>query len=71
MEFQHSVIDLIKTRISSRTFKALDIEENTLEKLKAYIAELNGEAKIKARFVLVTAMTPCSFKAKSWVPTVL
>ena len=53
MEFQHSVIDLIKTRISSRTFKALDIEENTLEKLKAYIAELNGEAKKKARFVLV------------------
>ncbi|NCB73282.1 MAG: nitroreductase [Clostridia bacterium] len=53
MEFQHSVLDLIKTRISSRTFKELAIEERTLEKLKSYIAELNGETKIKARFVLV------------------
>ena len=53
MEFNTSVLDLIKTRISSRTFKEIGIEEKALEKLKAYITELNGETRIKARFVLV------------------
>ncbi len=53
MEFTSSITDLIKTRISSRTFKEIGIEEKALEKLKAYIAEQSGGAKIKARFVLV------------------
>ena len=54
MEYIGSILNLIKTRKSSRTFKEIAIEEKALDKLKAYIAELNGETKIKARFVFVS-----------------
>lgn len=54
MEYIGSILNLIKTRKSSRTFKEIAIEEKTLEKLSSYIAELNSEAKINARFVFVS-----------------
>lgn len=50
MEFQKSVIDLIKTRKSSRSYKEIDIEDGTFQKLNDYLAKINSEAKIKARF---------------------
>jgi nitroreductase len=53
MEFQNSVIDLIKKRTSSRTYESKNIESETLQKLKDFIAEINKEVNIKARFTVI------------------
>jgi hypothetical protein len=53
MEFQKSVIQLIKTRKSYRTFDGSAIETLTLQKLTDYIIKTNKEVKIKVRFTLV------------------
>ena len=53
MELQKSVIQLIKTRKSSRSYKEIDIDDGTLQKLNDYLAKINGEVKIKARFEFV------------------
>ncbi|MDW7662245.1 MAG: hypothetical protein SCL54_12570, partial [Bacillota bacterium] len=56
MKFENNVIDLIKRRTSTRTFDAIEIEANQLQKIEAYLAEINEDAialsGIKARFVL-------------------
>ncbi|MFA6808607.1 MAG: nitroreductase family protein [Eubacteriales bacterium] len=54
MKFEKSVIELIKMRKSSRTFDNIEIESKTLQKLKDYIAEINQETQIKARFIFVS-----------------
>lgn len=51
MEFEKSVVELVRTRKSSRSYKEIDIEGATLQKLNDYIALITKEAKIKARFV--------------------
>lgn len=53
MEFQNSVIDLIKKRTSSRTYESKNIESETFQKLKDFINEINKEINIKARFSVI------------------
>ena len=53
MEFQKSVIELIKMRKSSRSFDQRDIESSTLKKLKDYITKINEETKIKAKVIFI------------------
>lgn len=52
MEFQKSVIELIKMRTSCRSYDERDIEAITLQKLKDFIEEINGATKIKVRFLV-------------------
>jgi hypothetical protein len=55
MNYQKSVIDLIKTRKSSRTYDNRAIESSKLKNLSEYLVLLNSEAKIKARFAVVNS----------------
>ncbi|HEY8892576.1 MAG TPA: nitroreductase family protein [Clostridium sp.] len=52
MEFQKSVIELIKMRKSSRTFDQTNIKSITLKSLEDYITKINEETKLRARFIL-------------------
>lgn len=54
MEFTKSVIDIIKERISTRTYDGRALEDEDFQKLNAYIDEINKEIKIKARFKVVS-----------------
>lgn len=54
MKFKNSVIDIIKTRISTRTYNGRALENEDFEKLNAYINEVNKEIKIKARFKIIS-----------------
>jgi len=51
MEYKKPVVELIKARKSSRTYKEIDIESETIQKLNDFIAKINKESKISARFV--------------------
>ena len=51
MEFDKSVIELIKMRRSSRTYIERDIDDIIVQKLNDYIFKINEETKIKARFI--------------------
>lgn len=53
MEFQKSVIDIIKARTSCRSFDAKAIDKPTLQKLNEYIEQTNAQMNIKARFLVV------------------
>jgi len=53
MEFKNAFIDLIKRRTSSRTYESKDIESETLQKLKNFIADINKEINTKARFMVI------------------
>ncbi len=52
MKFNKPVVELINERTSIRSYEEEDIEKEKLEKLKAFIEDINKEAKIKARFTL-------------------
>lgn len=56
MNFDKPVIELIKTRTSTRTFDPKDIDINQLQKLESYLTEINEDATalsdIKAKFFL-------------------
>jgi hypothetical protein len=52
MKFEKSVIDNIKTRVSTRTFDERAIQGETLRKFEAYLDEINRSTKINARFIL-------------------
>lgn len=52
MEFQKSVMELIKIRKSSRTYDEIKIEKSTEDKLINYMETLNNTTKIGARFVV-------------------
>lgn len=54
MEFKNSVIDIIKERKSTRTYDGRALEDKDLERLNAFINEINKEIKIKARFKIVS-----------------
>lgn len=56
MEFEKSVIDLIKERKSTRTYEVRALEEGALRKLNAYLDKLNNENEIKARFKIVSSL---------------
>lgn len=53
MEFQKSMIEVIKSRRSSRTYDGRQIDVTALQKLTDYIAEINQEKKIKGKFLVV------------------
>ncbi|MGH4140907.1 nitroreductase family protein [Clostridium sp.] len=53
MEFQKSVIELIKMRTSSRSFDQKNIQSITLKKLKDYITKINEETKLRVRFIFI------------------
>jgi hypothetical protein len=53
MEFQKSVIELIKMRTSSRSFDQKDIDSIILKKLKDYITKINEETKLRVRFIFI------------------
>lgn len=53
MEFQKSVIELIKMRTSSRSFDQKNIQSLTLKKLNDYITKINEETKIKAKIIFI------------------
>lgn len=54
MEFKNSVIDIIKERKSTRTYDGRALEDKDLERLNAFINEINKEIKIKVRFKIVS-----------------
>lgn len=53
MEFQNSIINIIKKRTSVRTYEERVIDKETLQKLKCYISEINSTANINAKFMIV------------------
>ncbi len=53
MEYQASIIDLIRKRKSCRTFIKKEIEPGEVQKLDAFISDINSAIDIKARFMLV------------------
>lgn len=55
MEFEKSVIELIKDRKSTRTFEQTEIDSEKLQNLNGYIEKINLEAKIKARFAVANS----------------
>ncbi len=52
MKFEKSVIDLIKKRVSTRTYETQIIQGDTLKKIESYLEAVNTETQIKARFIL-------------------
>lgn len=52
MDFQKSIIELIKKRISSRTYDEREIDTIALRKLNNFISKINVENKIQGRFML-------------------
>lgn len=64
MEFQKSIIELIKRRTSTRSYDNRKIDPTALQKLNGYIAEINEEKKIKGKFLLVQNNTTEVGKAK-------
>jgi len=54
MDLQKPVIQIIKERISCRSFDKNKTDDAALKKLGAYIDEINGEAKSKVRFMLTS-----------------
>ncbi len=52
MGFQKSVMELIRIRVSSRSYDGVSIPEASLMKLKDYLATISTEAGIKVRFIL-------------------
>lgn len=54
MEFNKSIVDLIKERKSTRTFDGRALEVDDLDKLNDYINEISKNIKIKARFKIVS-----------------
>ena len=52
MNYQTSLIELIKIRKSSRTFEDRPIETSALKKINDFISQINKEIQIKARFIV-------------------
>ncbi|MHB1377051.1 MAG: nitroreductase family protein [Candidatus Humimicrobiaceae bacterium] len=53
MEYQKSIIDLIKKRKSCRSFSEKEIESDEVQKLDVFISDINSTIDIKARFLLI------------------
>lgn len=54
MEFNKLVIDLIKERVSTRTYDGRSLEDGDMEKLSAYLDQVNKENNSKVRFKIVS-----------------
>jgi hypothetical protein len=52
MKYEKSVIENIKSRVSTRTFDDRAIQMDTLKRFESILADINASAKIKARFIL-------------------
>jgi len=52
MEYQKSVVELIRMRTSTRSFDGENLDNATLQKTEDYLAKINEAVKIKARFSL-------------------
>lgn len=52
MNYQTSLIELIKIRKSSRTFEDRPIETSALKKMNDFLSQINKEIQIKARFIV-------------------
>jgi len=51
MEFQKSVITVIKERTSCRSYGTQEIDQLTLQKLNTYLTKMNTETKTKTRYL--------------------
>ena len=54
MEYNKSIINLIKERISTRTYDGRGLEKEHLDELHAYLDKINQEVNIKARVKIVS-----------------
>lgn len=52
MNYEHSILELIKTRVSSRTFQEKEIPPDTIQALNDFLHIINQETTIQARFAL-------------------
>jgi len=52
MNYEKSVIELIKMRVSTRTYDPREIQVETLHQFEKYLEVINQKTTIKARFVL-------------------
>ena len=57
MEYQKSIIELIRTRTSSRTFEDREPEAATLQQFADYFAQISQTAGIRCRFVIARPST--------------
>ncbi|MHB1276002.1 MAG: nitroreductase family protein [Candidatus Humimicrobiaceae bacterium] len=64
MEYQKSVIDLIKERRSCRSFIEKEIEPDKVQKIDSFITNMNSAIDIKTRFLLVKRGVKESNKAE-------
>lgn len=53
MDFQQHITEVIKIRLSCRTYDLQKIEKSILNKLKSYIEEINQECKNNERFLII------------------
>ena len=54
MELSKSIIEIIKTRYSCRTYDAKSLDKTVEKKLCDYIETINKKTKIKARFIYIS-----------------
>jgi len=59
-----SIIEIIKSRYSCRSYDGKLLDEETEKKLSDYIDEINQEAEIKARFIYIANRPDCGAPAK-------
>ena len=63
MDYQKSVVDLIRTRTSNRSFEGKNIDNVPLEILEEYLVKINKESTIKARFIFTSNNSAAGDKA--------
>jgi len=54
MEYKKSIINLIKERTSTRTYDGRALDKDHLDKLNAFLDEINKETNIKSRFKIIS-----------------
>lgn len=64
MELNKSIIEIIKSRYSCRSYDGKPLDEAAEKKLCGYIEDINQEAKIKARFIYIANRPDCGAPAK-------
>ncbi len=64
MEFNRSIIEIIKSRYSCRSYDGKPLDGEAEKKLSDYIDEINQEAEIKARFIYIANRPDCGAPAK-------
>ncbi|MHB1152208.1 MAG: nitroreductase family protein [Eubacteriales bacterium] len=64
MEFNRSIIEIIKSRYSCRSYDGKPLDGEAEKKLSDYIDEINQETEIKARFIYIANRPDCGAPAK-------